>query len=234
MWDSRSLSLGERGPEPANDQRTERVRVSGRASGRARRRARARAVRVRVRVRVRTGGVGAGVCDPVFDLDCEVFGEAEPDARWDVIQGDGDEFSDLFGGAAEDDDAVEDAGPGGEGETGGGEGFEREGFAEACGWWGWWGLRACVRESATMVIKHGHHQAWSSSSMVIVQYLPQMPVKTPGGRSWRIAHSASETGRAHVGRVQYHPPMNMLLTARQVHTITAEPSLSPPVCRTKP
>ena len=223
MWDSRSLSLGERGPEPANDQRTERVRVSGRA----RRRARARAVRVR------TGGVGAGVCDPVFDLDCEVFGEAEPDARWDVIQGDGDEFSDLFGGAAEDDDAVEDAGPGGEGETGGGEGFEREGFAEACGWWG---LRACVSQQpwpASMVIKHGH-QAWSSSSMVIVQYLPQMPVKTPGGRSWRIAHSASETGRAHVGRVQYHPPMNMLLTARQVHTITAEPSLSPPVCRTKP
>ena len=177
MWDSRSLSLGERGPEPANDQRTERVRVSGRASGRARRRARARAVRVRVR----TGGVGAGVCDPVFDLDCEVFGEAEPDARWDVIQGDGDEFSDLFGGAAEDDDAVEDAGPGGEGETGGGEGFEREGFAEACGWWGWWGLRACVSQ-----------QPWSSSMVIIKHGHRSVPTADAGEDAWRtiVAHSA--------------------------------------------
>ena len=79
----------------------------------------------------------------------------------------------------------------------------------------------------------GSQQTSELASVVIVQYLPQMPVKTPGGRAWRMAHSASETGRAHVGRVQY-PPMNMLLTARQVHTITAEPSFSPPVCRTKP
>ena len=181
MWDSRSLSLGERGPEPANDQRTERVRVSGRARRRARRRARA--------VRVRTGGVGAGVCDPVFDLDCEVFGEAEPDARWDVIQGDGDEFSDLFGGAAEDDDAVEDAGPGGEGETGGGEGFEREGFAEACGWWVV-GV-ACVRESATMASKHGH-QAWSSSMVIVKHGHRSVPTADASEDAWRtiVAHSA--------------------------------------------
>jgi len=69
-----------------------------------------------------------------------------------VIEGDGDEFSDLFGGAAEDDDAVEDAGPGGERETGGGEGFEREGFAEACGS-GWWGRRESANIRAS---KRGH------------------------------------------------------------------------------